>query len=161
MASLVCIAVVGILCVSRAADIENFTVDHYEGGLYGSVSVKTDDWVVDQSLYSDCSGCVPDRKLYVKACSGTDCLLYYRHCDDADRPTACSYFFDDYPPIDVLAKTEADFQVAVSHVGLSSPADAHKSNFPLAALSTEGPGPYRFAPMLNYLRNPLNKGDSK
>lgn len=156
--SFACIAVVGTLCVLREADIPaDFKINHYEGGLYGSVGVSTVSWEVGATLYTDCGGCTPDRKLFSKACAGDDCITYYRHCDDAEHPTMCSYYFDDYPPIDVMAKTEEDFKNAVASIGIASRSFPLETKFPLSSLSTEAGGVYPYAPMKNYMRSEAPK----
>ena len=152
-----CLVIVGTLCAP-----------YFDGGIavvrssmVGDVAIKTSDWWVSQELNSDCSGCSPDKAKFVSLCADGECISYFRRCDDADHPTACSYNFDKYPPVSVIARTEADFKEAVGYVGLVAD-NARSSKFLLSDLSKEGPSPARYAsPPHNWLREPASKGDSK
>ena len=167
--SLTCLAVVGSLCVSDAAidfsptipgSESSVRINYSHDNFSGSVGISNDSWKADQTVYSDCPGCGPDAKWYSKVCVNDDCISYVRQCDDAEHPTFCEYFFGKtYQPIDVMAKSEKDFQDAISSIGLVTN-DRHKSDFPLSLFSEESkapPNPYE--PLVNYMLPKNRKHD--
>lgn len=153
-----CLVIIGTLCVPYFDG--EIIVGH--SSMVGSVEVKTDDWTVGQQLSSDCMGCEPDKTKFVSLCVNAECVSYFRTCDETDHPTGCSYYFDKYPPVTVLAKDKSAFQQAISVVGLAAK-DARSSNFLLSAFSKEGPGPHTgySRPPDNYMRSPAPKEGTK
>jgi hypothetical protein len=156
--TLACLVIVGTLCVpyfDGAVIVER-------NSMVGSVEIQTDNWRVGQELNSDCPTCEPDKAKFISICANDECVSYFRRCDDAVHPTVCEYFFDKYPPVDVTAKTESDFQQAITSVGLIL-SKARSGNFLLSAFSKEGPGPYTgyATPPTNYMRSPAPEEGTK
>jgi hypothetical protein len=142
MAAFVCSAIVGFLClqVPIGSDVNVKLVDQ---GIYVANTFQAKDWTLSWGRSTEWAPPQLDMAKLSKACDGAACVLYWRKCDDAARPSKCSYglvlgekssvYFD-------LTATDAD--------GLKHAMDAFRivadlasgAAVPLSKLDRDGPG---------------------